>query len=82
MPVVKWRDGPFELNTDDDVSIGKNVLQLLNVTETKNYTCVASSDLGNIESVAEVKVRGECLVAYLPSIRILEGDSRFFTLIL
>ncbi|XP_033737521.1 receptor-type tyrosine-protein phosphatase S-like isoform X12 [Pecten maximus] len=57
MPVVKWRDGPFELNAEDEVSIGKNVLQLLNVTETKNYTCVASSDLGNIEAVAEVRVK-------------------------
>ncbi|XP_078318089.1 receptor-type tyrosine-protein phosphatase delta-like isoform X3 [Crassostrea virginica] len=54
MPFVRWRDGATELG---EAVIGKNVLELKNVTESKNYTCVASSDLGNIEHVGEVIVR-------------------------
>uniref|UniRef100_A0A8W8P318 protein-tyrosine-phosphatase n=1 Tax=Magallana gigas TaxID=29159 RepID=A0A8W8P318_MAGGI len=54
MPYVLWRDGANQLG---EPVIGKNVLQLKNVTESKNYTCVASSDLGNIEHVGEVIVR-------------------------
>ncbi|XP_056019779.1 receptor-type tyrosine-protein phosphatase F-like isoform X15 [Ostrea edulis] len=54
MPHVMWRDGASELGKP---VIGKNVLQLKNVTESKNYTCVASSELGNIEHVGEVIVR-------------------------
>ncbi|CAH1774763.1 unnamed protein product [Owenia fusiformis] len=37
--------------------VGRNVLQLTNVKESANYTCVAVSELGNIESVATVKVK-------------------------
>lgn len=54
MPFVLWRDGATELG---EAVIGKNVLQLKNVTESKNYTCVASSELGNIEHVGEVIVK-------------------------
>ncbi|XP_048762556.1 tyrosine-protein phosphatase Lar-like isoform X5 [Ostrea edulis] len=56
MPHVMWRDGASELGKP---VIGKNVLQLKNVTESKNYTCVASSELGNIEHVGEVIVRAK-----------------------
>ena len=59
MPRVRWRDGPIEMMADDEVTIGKSVLMLTNVTQTKTYTCVASSDLGNIESQAEIKVKGK-----------------------
>ncbi|XP_061191895.1 receptor-type tyrosine-protein phosphatase F-like [Saccostrea echinata] len=54
MPHVMWRDGATELGKP---VIGKNVLQLKNVTESKNYTCVASSDLGTIKHVEEVIVK-------------------------
>lgn len=60
MPYVLWRDGANQLG---EPVIGKNVLQLKNVTESKNYTCVASSDLGNIEHVGEVIVRGKMAVS-------------------
>lgn len=62
MPVIKWRDGAFELTSDENPTIGMNILQLVEVTESKNYTCVASSDLGNIEHVAEVKVKGKWIM--------------------
>ncbi|XP_062573479.1 receptor-type tyrosine-protein phosphatase F-like isoform X2 [Saccostrea cucullata] len=56
MPHVMWRDGATELGKP---VIGKNVLQLKNVTESKNYTCVASSYLGNIEHIGEVIIKVE-----------------------
>lgn len=59
MPKVKFRDGPIELTPEDEEHIGTNTLVLINVTESKNYTCVASSELGNIEHVVEVEVKGK-----------------------
>ncbi|KAK6188600.1 hypothetical protein SNE40_004745 [Patella caerulea] len=56
MPFVKWRQAAKELTPEEDIPIGRNILQLENVRESKNYTCVASSDLGNIEAVAKVIV--------------------------
>ena len=58
MPYVKWRLGAVELTPEDNIPIGKNVLMLTDVRETANYTCVAASELGNIEAVAQVKVKG------------------------
>ena len=58
MPYVKWRLGAVELTPEDDIPVGKNVLELKDVRETANYTCVAASDLGNIEANAQVKVKG------------------------
>ncbi len=58
MPYVKWRLGAVELTPEDTIPIGKNVLMLKDVRESANYTCVAASDLGNIEAIAQVKVKG------------------------
>ena len=58
MPHVKWRLGALELTHEDEIPIGKNVLMLNNVRETAKYTCVAASELGNIEIEAEVRVKG------------------------
>ena len=58
MPFVKWRLGALELTPEDNIPIGKNVLMLDNIRESATYTCVAASDLGNIESDAEVRVKG------------------------
>lgn len=59
MPYVKWRLGALELTPDYDVPIGRNVLTLRDIKETAIYTCVAASDLGNIEAEAEVRVKGK-----------------------
>ena len=59
MPNVRWRLGALELTPNDSVPVGKNVLALNNITESATYTCVAASELGNIETEAEVKVKGE-----------------------
>ncbi|BFZ00058.1 hypothetical protein BsWGS_03097 [Bradybaena similaris] len=56
MPYVKWREGAQDLTGDDNIPIGKNTLMLTGVQMSKNYTCEASSDLGNIEHHVQVIV--------------------------
>lgn len=62
MPLVRWRLGDSELTPDDNVPVGRNILMLRDVTVSGNYTCVATSDLGNIEHMVEVKVKGNKFV--------------------
>lgn len=58
MPFVKWRKGlTQELTPEDKLPIGKNTLELTNIQESANYTCVAASALAVIEAVAQVKVQ-------------------------
>lgn len=58
MPYVKWRREPAQdLTPDDKLPIGRNVLELKNIKESGNYTCIASTALGIIESVTLVKVQ-------------------------
>lgn len=61
MPYVKWMLGSEDLTPEDDMPIGRNVLELTNVYQSANYTCVAMSTLGVIEAVAQITVKGECL---------------------
>ncbi|KAJ9585761.1 hypothetical protein L9F63_002456, partial [Diploptera punctata] len=58
MPYVKWRKGlATDITPDDKLPIGRNVLELTNIQESENYTCVAASALGVIESMTQVKVQ-------------------------
>ncbi|BET03182.1 phosphatase [Nesidiocoris tenuis] len=58
MPYVKWRKEPaLEMTPDDKLPIGKNVLELKNIQESANYTCIASTALGIIETMTQVKVQ-------------------------
>ncbi|CAL1265790.1 unnamed protein product [Larinioides sclopetarius] len=57
MPYVKWKKGLMDMTSEHDMPIGKNVLQLVDVRESVNYTCVAASKLGSIEAVAQVVVQ-------------------------
>ena len=59
MPYVKWREGARDLTPDTELPIGKNVLELKNIRDTSNYTCVAASKLGLIETHTIVKVQGK-----------------------
>lgn len=59
MPYVKWRQGAQDLTGDDNIPIGRNTLILTDVRMSKNYTCEASSDLGNIEHHVQVIVEGK-----------------------
>lgn len=58
MPYVKWKKGLIDLTSEHDIPIGKNVLTLVDIRESVNYTCVAASKLGSIEAVAQVVVQG------------------------
>ncbi|XP_036203652.1 receptor-type tyrosine-protein phosphatase F isoform X11 [Myotis myotis] len=57
MPYVKWMMGAEELTKEDEMPVGRNVLELNNVVRSANYTCVAISSLGMIEAVAQVTVK-------------------------
>ncbi|XP_054392537.1 receptor-type tyrosine-protein phosphatase F isoform X17 [Pongo abelii] len=57
MPYVKWMMGAEELTKEDEMPVGRNVLELSNVVRSANYTCVAISSLGMIEATAQVTVK-------------------------
>ncbi|XP_045440680.1 receptor-type tyrosine-protein phosphatase F isoform X19 [Pipistrellus kuhlii] len=57
MPYVKWMMGAEELTKEDEMPVGRNVLELNNVVRSANYTCVAISSLGMIEAMAQVTVK-------------------------
>ncbi|XP_012542429.1 tyrosine-protein phosphatase Lar isoform X8 [Monomorium pharaonis] len=58
MPYVKWRKDPAtDLTPEDNLPVGKNVLMLVDIKESANYTCTAASDLGVIDATTMVKVQ-------------------------
>uniref|UniRef100_A0A8C2DMG7 Receptor-type tyrosine-protein phosphatase F n=1 Tax=Cyprinus carpio TaxID=7962 RepID=A0A8C2DMG7_CYPCA len=57
MPYVKWMAGDVELTKDEEMPVGRNVLELTNIRQSTNYTCVAISSLGMIEATAQVSVK-------------------------
>ncbi|XP_039525416.1 receptor-type tyrosine-protein phosphatase S isoform X29 [Pimephales promelas] len=57
MPYVKWMLGSEDLTPEDDMPIGRNVLELTDVRQSANYTCVAMSTLGVIEAVSQITVK-------------------------
>lgn len=50
-----------DLTPEDKLPIGRNVLELTDIRESANYTCVALSALGVIEQTSIVKVQCENL---------------------
>lgn len=61
MPRVFWRRAHTneDLENPDTAPLGKNVLLLTNVEKTENYSCVAFSNLGNINAEVTVEVKGK-----------------------
>ncbi|XP_050933164.1 receptor-type tyrosine-protein phosphatase F isoform X12 [Lates calcarifer] len=57
MPYVKWMTGELELTREEEMPIGRNVLELTNIRQSANYTCVAISSLGMIETTAQIIVK-------------------------
>ncbi|XP_023699355.1 receptor-type tyrosine-protein phosphatase S isoform X4 [Paramormyrops kingsleyae] len=57
MPYVKWMLNSEDLTPEDEMPVGRNVLELNSVRESANYTCVAMSSLGIIEAVAQIIVK-------------------------
>ncbi|XP_005951845.2 receptor-type tyrosine-protein phosphatase F [Haplochromis burtoni] len=58
MPYIKWTMGPVDLSREE-MPLGRSVLELTNIQESANYTCVAMSSLGIIEATVQVTVKGE-----------------------
>lgn len=56
MPYVRWRLGSVELTPPE--SIGRSVLVLTNIQESASYTCVAANEMGRIENITNVTVKG------------------------
>nr|XP_040571796.1 tyrosine-protein phosphatase Lar-like isoform X3 [Lepeophtheirus salmonis] len=56
MPYVKWRKGSQDMSALTP-PIGRNVLELQDISESANYTCVAASKLGIIEHTTLVQVQ-------------------------
>ncbi|XP_057194003.1 protein tyrosine phosphatase receptor type Fa isoform X3 [Triplophysa rosa] len=57
MPYVKWMRGEVELTKEEEMPIGRNVLELTNIRQSANYTCVAISSLGMIDTTAQITVK-------------------------
>ncbi|XP_061587716.1 receptor-type tyrosine-protein phosphatase F [Cololabis saira] len=57
MPYVKWMTGSVELTKEEEMPMGRNVLEVTNIRASTNYTCVAISPLGMIEATAQVTVK-------------------------
>uniref|UniRef100_A0A3B3DH60 Receptor-type tyrosine-protein phosphatase F n=1 Tax=Oryzias melastigma TaxID=30732 RepID=A0A3B3DH60_ORYME len=57
MPYVKWMKGEVDLTKEEDMPLGRNVLEVTNIRESANYTCVAISSLGIIDAAAQVTVK-------------------------
>ncbi|XP_037828918.1 receptor-type tyrosine-protein phosphatase F isoform X10 [Kryptolebias marmoratus] len=57
MPYVKWTMGQVDLTKEEEMPLGRNVLEVTNIRESANYTCVAISSLGMIDHTAQVTVK-------------------------
>ncbi|XP_077440031.1 protein tyrosine phosphatase receptor type Fa isoform X2 [Vanacampus margaritifer] len=57
MPYVKWMSGETELTREEEMPIGRNVLELDNIRQSANFTCVAISSLGVIQTTAQITVK-------------------------
>lgn len=62
MPTVQWFKGNSDvktnlINSDNGGQIGRNILNLYDIRESENYTCVASSKFGKIEAKSQVIVQ-------------------------
>lgn len=49
--------GAQDLTPENNIPIGRNILELINIQQSANYTCIAASSLGQIEATAVVKVQ-------------------------
>ncbi|XP_016330010.1 receptor-type tyrosine-protein phosphatase S-like isoform X28 [Sinocyclocheilus anshuiensis] len=57
MPYVKWMLNSEDLTPEDEMPVGRNVLELNDVHESANYTCMAMSSLGIIEANSQIIVK-------------------------
>uniref|UniRef100_A0A668W5S3 Receptor-type tyrosine-protein phosphatase F n=1 Tax=Oreochromis aureus TaxID=47969 RepID=A0A668W5S3_OREAU len=79
MPYVKWTTPDEELTKEEDMPLGRNVLEVTNIRKSTNYTCVAISSLGMIEATAQVTVKA--LPKPPTSLRVTETTATSVTLL-
>ncbi|XP_014193670.1 receptor-type tyrosine-protein phosphatase F isoform X5 [Haplochromis burtoni] len=79
MPYVKWTTPDEELTKEEDMPMGRNVLEVTNIRKSTNYTCVAISSLGMIEATAQVTVKA--LPKPPTSLRVTETTATSVTLL-
>ena len=46
---------------ESEAPVGRNVLELTNIVQSENYSCIAASTLGTIETTTFVRVQGEAM---------------------
>ncbi|XP_040926318.1 protein tyrosine phosphatase receptor type Fa isoform X3 [Betta splendens] len=57
MPYVKWISGEVELTRKEEMPVGRTTLELTKIHQSANYTCMAISSLGVIETTAQITVK-------------------------
>lgn len=57
MLYVKWMQGVEDLMFEDDMFVGWNVLEFIDVKDLVNYICVVMFSLGVIEVVVQIMVK-------------------------
>lgn len=55
---IRPSPGDTEMMAGNDPPIGRNILELVNIQQSENYTCLAASTLGTIEATTFVRVQG------------------------
>lgn len=53
--------GEVDVTAESEAPIGRNILELTNIQQSENYSCVAASTLGTIEANTFVRVQGTSL---------------------
>lgn len=66
MPYVKWQKEPkIDMTPEDQLPVGKNILEVKNAQTSENYTCIATSFLGSVNATTIVKVQCKYFPFYL-----------------
>ncbi|KAI9585100.1 hypothetical protein GQX74_000947 [Glossina fuscipes] len=56
MPHVKWMKGAQDLTPENNIPIGRNILELTNIQQSANYTCIAASSLALPTAPTDVQI--------------------------
>lgn len=62
--------GEADVMAGSEAPIGRNILELTNIQQSENFSCIAASTLGTIEANTFVRVQGTLLHSGLLSLQI------------
>ncbi|XKL63768.1 hypothetical protein PGB90_006132 [Kerria lacca] len=58
MPYVRWQKDPqIDITPEDQLPVGRNILEIKNAQTSESYTCIAASSLGTVNATTVVKVQ-------------------------